>query len=83
MMWLHAEGMLISALTQSYVFDIFLGPNYNQGPPSVKYVTVRLPPFSIALSYYPTYLTLFPCQTGGGKFRFNPNLYNVGRCICG
>ena len=25
----------------SYLFDIFLGPSYNQSPPSVKYMTVR------------------------------------------
>lgn len=25
---------------QSYLFDIFLGPSYNQSPPSVKYMTV-------------------------------------------
>lgn len=24
----------------SYLFDIFLGPSYNQSPPSVKYMTV-------------------------------------------
>lgn len=24
----------------SFLFDIFLGPNYNQAPPSVKYMTV-------------------------------------------
>ena len=24
----------------SYLFDIFLGPSYNQAPPSVKYMTV-------------------------------------------
>lgn len=26
---------------ESYLFDIFLGPSYNQSPPSVKYMTVR------------------------------------------
>ena len=26
----------------SYLFDVFLGPNYNQSPPSVKYMTVSL-----------------------------------------
>ena len=33
-----------SCLTQvhSYLFDIFLGANYNQQPPSVKYMTVSL-----------------------------------------
>ena len=24
----------------SFLFDIFLGPSYNQSPPSVKYMTV-------------------------------------------
>ncbi|GJJ07550.1 hypothetical protein Clacol_001752 [Clathrus columnatus] len=41
-----------------YLFDIFLGPSYNQSPPSVKYMT-----------------------TGGGKYRFNPNLYADGK-VC-
>ncbi|KAF8486525.1 hypothetical protein JB92DRAFT_3024154 [Gautieria morchelliformis] len=41
-----------------YLFDIFLGPNYNQTPPSVKYLT-----------------------TGGGRYRFNPNLYADGK-VC-
>lgn len=26
----------------SYLFDIFLGPSYNQLPPSVKYMTVSV-----------------------------------------
>lgn len=25
---------------RSFLFDIFLGPSYNQSPPSVKYMTV-------------------------------------------
>ncbi|KAH8830857.1 hypothetical protein DL96DRAFT_1594587 [Flagelloscypha sp. PMI_526] len=41
-----------------HCFDIFLGPSYNQSPPSVKYMT-----------------------TGGGKYRFNPNLYADGK-VC-
>lgn len=41
-----------------YLFDIFLGPSYNQTPPNVKYMT-----------------------TGGGKYRFNPNLYADGK-VC-
>lgn len=27
---------------RSFLFDIFLGSSYNQSPPSVKYMTVRL-----------------------------------------
>lgn len=27
-------------LSRSYLFDIFLGPSYNQTAPSVKYMTV-------------------------------------------
>ena len=54
----------------SFLFDIFLGPSYNQSPPSVKYMTVR---------YYFYLLALITntFQTNGGKFRFNPNLYAV------
>lgn len=54
----------------SYLFDIFLGPSYNQLPPSVKYMTVRSFPLNI-------FLKLTWLQTNGGKFRFNPNLYAV------
>ena len=56
----------------SFLFDIFLGPSYNQSPPSVKYMTV-------SHYVYPSrsYLSF---QTNGGKFRFNPNLYAV-RCF--
>lgn len=56
----------------SYLFDVFLGPNYNQSPPSVKYMTVG----QVGWSRQPVRLTM-STQTNGGKFRFNPNLYAV------
>lgn len=36
-------GFLVMEYTHkhcSYLFDVFLGPSYNQSPPSVKYMTV-------------------------------------------
>lgn len=33
---------ILLTITFSFLFDIFLGPNYNAGPPSVKYITVGL-----------------------------------------
>ena len=55
----------------SYLFDIFLGPSYNQSPPSVKYMTVSGVVCMLKLAYFIHF------QTNGGKYRFNPNLYAV------
>jgi ubiquitin-protein ligase len=55
----------------SYLFDIFLGPSYNQSPPSVKYMTVSGVCCILEVG------KLMIHQTNGGKYRFNPNLYAV------
>ena len=33
----------------SFLFDIFLGPSYNQSPPNVKYMTVSHSPDTLAI----------------------------------
>ena len=58
-------------ISASYLFDIFLGPSYNQSPPSVKYMTVSSKLCFSNLANSTTF------QTNGGKYRFNPNLYAV------
>lgn len=35
-----AGAHVLNTHASSYLFDIFLGPSYNQTPPSVKYMTV-------------------------------------------
>lgn len=55
----------------SYLFDVFLGPAYNQSPPNVKYMTVSNNPLITPR------VTHEDSQTNGGKYRFNPNLYAV------
>ena len=45
----HFESMIQPQWMISFLFDIFLGPSYNQSPPSVKYMTVRYPPHSLVV----------------------------------
>lgn len=63
--------MNLCSRLSSYLFDIFLGPSYNQAPPNVKYMTVLFPYWSLSNCHWPE------VQTNAGKFRFNPNLYAV------
>jgi len=42
-------------INYSYLFDIFLGPSYNQLPPSVYYMTVR----HFSILHILIYCTLF------------------------